>query len=312
MKDNAIEIQGISKQYKKTKEHKAHLALDDISLTIQTGIIHGLLGPNGAGKSTLINILAGLVYKTKGSVKIMGCDLDDDLQACKSALGVVPQELNVDPFFTPRQILDLHAGLFGVRKKDRRTDEILELLHLTDKADSSSQGLSGGMRRRLMVAKAMVHNPPILILDEPTAGVDVELRQTLWKSIRKLNKEGTTVLLTTHYLEEAESMCEKITILNHGKIVANESTKMLISGLDNKILSIQLSHKIDAIPENLADYNTQLKDNEDKSQSLIIRYKPSEKKVADILEKLLSSKIPISDINTEEADLEDIFLQLTK
>lgn len=312
MSNTAIDIKGLTKLYQGQDKQSEHLALDNVSLSIPQGEIYGLLGPNGAGKSTLINILGGLVFKTQGSITVMDYDIDTQPQECKYCLGVVPQELNIDPFFTPKQILDLHAGLFGVRKKDRKTDYILELMHLQEKANATAQDLSGGMRRRLMVAKAMVHKPKILILDEPTAGVDVELRHTLWEVIHDLHKQGTTIVLTTHYLEEAESICEKIAILNHGRIVANDTTRNLIDSIDSKILSVQLSKKITTIPEKLKIFNTELKQDNEANQILSISYKPSAVSAQDILQALTASDLKIQDIKTVDADLEDIFLQLTK
>ncbi|MDI9348357.1 MAG: ABC transporter ATP-binding protein [Methylacidiphilales bacterium] len=309
----AIEIEGLGKTYAANKSHKkSHTALKQVSLQIPVGSVYGLLGPNGAGKSTLINILAGIVLKSEGKVKVMGYDLDTQESKCKLSLGVVLQELHIDPFFTPRQILDLHAGLFGVRKKDRRTDHILSLLHLTDKANSGSQDLSGGMRRRLMVAKAMVHNPPILILDEPTAGVDVDLRHQLWEAIRTLNAQGTTILLTTHYLEEAEAICEHIAILNHGNIITDQPTKQLIKQFDSKILKVHLSDQQNDIPNALTSYHVELTKKEEGGTILSIHYKPSEVSADKLLQQIVASKLSVVDIQTQEASLEDIFLQLTR
>ena len=232
----ALEINNLSKIY---NNEDNDIALDNICLTVKVGSIFGLLGPNGAGKSTLINIISGTVFKTSGNVLIWGIDIDKKRKQSKLAVGVVPQELNIDAFFTPHELLNLHSGMFNVPKIVRKIDELLRLMDLSDKAQSYSRKLSGGMRRRLLVAKAMVHTPPILILDEPTAGVDVELRQKLWSHFKELNKLGVTIILTTHYLEEAENLCDHIAIINHGKIVANESKKSLLRKLNEKIIYIR-------------------------------------------------------------------------
>ena len=232
--DSAIELVGLSKTYPARGKASAVMALDNVDLVIPRGSMFGLLGPNGAGKSTTINILAGLVRKSAGTARIWRHDIDKAPRASRAAIGIVPQELNIDPFFTPRELLELQAGLYGVPKAERRTDEILAAVGLADKANAYARTLSGGMRRRLMVAKAMVHAPPILVLDEPTAGVDVELRQQLWTYIKRLNAEGTTILLTTHYLEEAQALCDRIAIINRGKVVANDTTGALLARLDAK------------------------------------------------------------------------------
>ena len=236
----AVEISGLSKIYNAYKNQPARQALYDLDLSIPAGSVFGLLGPNGAGKSTLINILAGLVRKTSGQVKIWGFDQDRNPRQSRAAIGVMPQELNLDPFFTPRAALDVQAGLYGIPKSQRRSDDILAMVGLSEKADAYSRSLSGGMRRRLLLAKALVHSPQILVLDEPTAGVDIELRQTLWDNVRRLNQEtGMTIILTTHYLEEAEKMCDQIAIMNHGKLIAQDSTPNLLAQLDGKTMHIQ-------------------------------------------------------------------------
>ena len=250
--DNAVSVHGLNKIYAgKNPKH----ALIDVDLDIPRGSLFGLLGPNGAGKSTLINILAQLVNKTSGTVKIWDLDLDRSPRAAASAIGVVPQELNVDPFFTPRELLDLQAGLFGVPRRERRTQEILATVGLADKAGAYARTLSGGMKRRLMVAKAMVHSPPVLVLDEPTAGVDIELRKQLWSHVRALNAAGTTVLLTTHYLEEAEELCDRIAIINHGRVIACDTTANLLQRLDNKELVFILVGDLPTVPDGLARYS---------------------------------------------------------
>ncbi|HEX3064784.1 MAG TPA: ABC transporter ATP-binding protein, partial [Dongiaceae bacterium] len=283
-------------------------ALKGIDLAIPRGCLFGLLGPNGAGKSTLINILAQLVNKSAGEVQVWGFDLDKRPRDVASAIGVVPQELNIDPFFTPRELLDLQAGLYGVPKAERRTDEILAAVGLSDRADSYARTLSGGMRRRLLVAKALVHNPPVLVLDEPTAGVDVELRQQLWRYVRELNAGGVTVLLTTHYLEEAEQLCDRIAIITHGRLIACDTTAALLRRLDAKEISIVVDRDLSAVPASLAAFDTVLKD----SRRLTVRYQPSRARVAQILAAIQAAGLEIVDLSTLEADLEDIFLQLTR
>lgn len=303
----AVAIRGLTKVYGAAGK-TPKLALDRVDLEIPRGGIFGLLGPNGAGKSTLINILAQLVLKTEGSVKIWDIDLDRDPRHAAAAIGVVPQELNIDPFFTPHDLLDLQAGMYGVPKAERRTRELLAALSLTDKADSYARTLSGGMRRRLMVAKAMVHNPPVLVLDEPTAGVDVELRQQLWSYVRKLNAEGVTILLTTHYLEEAEELCDRIAIINRGKVIACESTGQLLSRIDAKELVITLATEKVDLPAELQRFHPEIIG----PKKLRLRYRPSETKVGEILDGLRAAGIAIQDLTTVETDLEDIFLQLTR
>ncbi len=305
---NAIEIRGLRKTYAAQKKSPEKVALHGIDLDIPRGSIFGLLGPNGAGKSTIINIMAGLVVKTQGTVKIWDCDIDENPRNSKSAIGIVPQEINFDPFFTPRQILDIQGGLFGVPKAERWTDELLALVDLTDKADSHSRSLSGGMKRRLMVAKALVHKPPILVLDEPTAGVDVELRQMLWSNVRKLNEQGVTILLTTHYLEEAEELCDRIAIINHGDIVANDDKENLLGQIDSKEIRFRYQNEIKNIPEELNAYNPR----KDGNRTLVLRYSPKDQSIDEILQVVQDGTNPIVDITTDESDLEDIFLQITQ
>ncbi|WP_173979722.1 ABC transporter ATP-binding protein [Magnetospirillum sp. UT-4] len=302
---NAVQAEGLIKVYKGRGGPKK--ALDGISLAIPRGSFFGLLGPNGAGKSTFINILAGLVMKTEGRVAIWGRDLDRQPRAAKAAIGVVPQELNLDPFFTPRELLDVQAGMYGVPRAERRTMEILEAVGLADKADSYARTLSGGMRRRLLVAKAMVHTPPVLILDEPTAGVDIQLRQSLWTYVRELNRTGTTIVLTTHYLEEAEELCDRIAIINHGTLVACDTTRALLGRLDSKSLILTLDGDLTEIPAALEPLAPELRPD----RQMVIRYKPSAMPVAAILEAVRGAGLGIADLSTEETDLEDIFLQLT-
>jgi len=296
------------KTYRASGRTPERTALKGIDMTIPSGSLFGLLGPNGAGKSTLINIMAGLVTKTAGTVRVWGRDIDADPRGARSAIGVVPQELNIDPFFTPRELLDLHAGLYGVPKSERRTDAILAAVGLSDKADAYARTLSGGMRRRLMVAKAMVHAPPVLVLDEPTAGVDIELRRMLWDQVRALNRAGTTVLLTTHYLEEAEELCDTIAIINHGAVVAHDSTANLLRRIEGKTLILLLDRDLAAVPESLAAFAPERPD----PRRLVIRYDPHQTQAGAILAAVQGTGLGIQDVTTEQTDLEDIFLQLTR
>ncbi len=304
----ALEVHDLRKTYAAKGKAGPKEALKGVSLTIPRGSIYGLLGPNGAGKSTFINILAGLVNKTSGTARVWGIDIDTDPRAARAAIGVVPQELNLDPFFTPRELLDLQAGLYGVPKRERQTERLLQAVGLADKADAYARTLSGGMRRRLMVAKAMVHAPPVLVLDEPTAGVDVDLRQSLWAHVRELNRAGTTVVLTTHYLEEAEELCDTIAIINHGQLVACDSTQSLVRRLDQKELVVTLDHDQDAVPGALAHLDARLEN----PRKLVIRYKPSATRVGDLLGAISAAGVGIADLSTIESDLEDLFLQLTR
>ncbi|MBY0430378.1 MAG: ABC transporter ATP-binding protein, partial [Rhodospirillales bacterium] len=277
--DNAVETRDLSKVYKSANRRPPKKALDGISLSVPRGAFFGLLGPNGAGKSTLINILAGLVVKTTGKAIVWDRDLDHDERGARAAIGVVPQELNLDPFFTPRELLEVQAGLYGVPKSERRTDEILEAVGLADKAHSYARTLSGGMRRRLLVAKAMVHTPPVLVLDEPTAGVDIQLRQQLWAYVKSLNAAGTTILLTTHYLEEAEQLCDRIAIINHGRLVACDTTKSLLRQVDSKSLSIVLDRDLETVPPVLEPFAPELK----ADRRLVFHYKPSTVPIGQLL-----------------------------
>ena len=302
---NALTITGLRKTY--GQGARAVEALRGIDLVVPRGAFFGLLGPNGAGKSTLINILAGLVVKTAGEASIWGYDVDAQPRAARSAIGVVPQELNLDPFFTPREVLELQAGLYGLRKRQRHTDEILAAVGLSEVAESSARQLSGGMRRRLLVAKAMVHAPPVLVLDEPTAGVDIELRQQFWSYVGALNSDGTTILLTTHYLEEAERVCDSIAIIHDGELVANETTKTLIRRLDRKTVTIAITEDLDVVPEALARFDAELLP----VRRLAIHYRPSHTEIGEVLAAVNGAGLTIADLTTEESDLEDIFLALT-
>ena len=302
----AIEIRKLHKTYS-DKKGGNKVALKGIDLVIPRGAFFGLLGPNGAGKSTIINIMAGLVIKNSGDVRICGYDIEKDMRNARLSVGVVPQELVLDTFFTVREALEIHAGYYGVPKAKRKTDEIIETLGLTDKADINARRLSGGMRRRLLVAKALVHTPPVLVLDEPTAGVDVELRTQLWDYVKKLNKAGTTVLLTTHYLEEAEELCDTIAVINHGEVVACENKLALLRSFDSKQLVITPVEALAAVPASLQCWSSEI----DSENRLIIRYKPSKNNIQDILDAVRSAGIGINDLTTREADLEDIFIRLT-
>tara|TARA_B100001059_G_scaffold88861_1_gene87381 strand:- start:7468 stop:8406 length:939 start_codon:yes stop_codon:yes gene_type:complete len=301
----AIEISGLKKIYNHKKPN-AFEALKGINLNIPKKSIFGLLGANGAGKSTLINIIAGLVLKTEGKVEVWGNDIDIHERNAKLAIGVVPQELILDPFFTPRETLEYQSGYYGVPKSENCVEEILETVGLLDKADAYARSLSGGMRRRLMIGKAMVHRPPILILDEPTAGVDVALRQSLWKEVRKLNEAGVTIILTTHYLEEAEAMCDSLAIVNKGQIVAEGQTSAMLNKLDKKELIISLEND-DANKIKLEGINMSIMS----KNSIKISFRPSEINEGAIIEKIYNSGAKIKTINSKEPDLEELFLELT-
>ncbi len=305
--DNAVEVRGLNKIYVSSGKSASKEALKEINLTIPKGSFFALLGPNGAGKSTFINILAGLVVKTAGEAKVWGYDIIDDMRAARRCIGVVPQELNLDAFFTPREVLDLQAGLFGIPEKARRTDEILEAVGLADKANAYARSLSGGMRRRLLVGKAMVHSPPVLILDEPSAGVDVDLRRQLWSHVKALNATGTTVLLTTHYLEEAEAMCDTIGIINHGQLIACEKTPDLLGRLDSKQMVITVGQDLDAVPKALTAFATELRD----ARTLQISFAPSRVNAGQVLAAVSDAGLSVVDVITREVDLEDIFVNLT-
>ncbi len=307
MAGNAIEIQGLVKTYAGGRHGPEKRALKGVDLDIPQGAVFGLLGPNGAGKSTLINILAGLVVKTAGQVTIWGFDQDRNPRQSRASIGVMPQELNLDPFFSPREALEVQAGLYGVPKRQRRSDEILRLVGLEDKAGAYARTLSGGMRRRLLLAKALVHHPHILVLDEPTAGVDIELRQMLWENIRRLNAEGMTIILTTHYLEEAEEMCDEIAIINEGTLVARDSTARLLGRLDGKTMIIQPEAPAASLPEGPGLEVTRRADG-----AIVIAYRASETPAEAVLAAVRAAGISIRDVRTEQADLQDVFLDLTR
>ena len=299
----AIRIEALSKTYAGGKR-----ALDDVSFDVPSGQIFGLLGPNGAGKSTLINVLAGLVTKSSGSASVWGFDIDRHPRNAKRSIGVVPQEILFDPFFTPREALEIQAGLYGIARGQRQTDALLAAMHLTDKADAYARTLSGGMKRRLLVAKAMVHSPPILVLDEPTAGVDIELRRELWNFVQALNRDGVTIVLTTHYLEEAEQLCDRIAIINHGKVIANEPTRELIARAQEKSVVISFDRDIEAVPTNDCFENVVLLD----ERTLEIGYRKDRANAGEVLAAVQRGGLEIVDVRTRDPDLEDVFLSLTR
>ncbi|MEP7130376.1 MAG: ABC transporter ATP-binding protein [Sphingomicrobium sp.] len=301
MQEPAIRIETLSKSYAGGKQ-----ALNGVSFDVPRGQIFGLLGPNGAGKSTLINILAGLVVKTGGKVSIWGFDIDEHPRNAKRSIGVVPQEIIFDPFFTPRETLEIQAGLYGIPRGERQSDALLAAMHLTDKAHAYSRTLSGGMKRRLLVAKAMVHSPPILVLDEPTAGVDVELRRQLWDYVRQLNAQGVTIVLTTHYLEEAEELCDRIAIIHHGRVIANEPTRELVAKAQEKAVVVTFDRDITQVPTHGAFQNIALID----ERTLEIRYRKDQVNAGQVLSALAADGLSIVDVSTRDPDLEDVFLSL--
>ena len=303
----AVETDKLCKTYRGNKHQPPHPALVDVSFTIPRGSFFGLLGPNGAGKSTFINILAGLVVKTSGEARICGYDIEADMRTARRAIGVVPQELNIDPFFSPFELLEVQAGLYGVPKSERRTKQILDLVELGDKAHAYTRTLSGGMRRRLLVAKAMVHSPEVLVLDEPTAGVDIDLRRRLWVAVRELNARGTTILLTTHYLEEAQAMCDHIAIIDEGHLIACDTTAHLLQRLDSKEMAVTVDRDIGDLPPVLESFAPELRN----GRELVFRYSPSKTNSGQILGALSETGLCITDVTTREAELEDTFLRLT-
>ncbi len=304
----AISIENLRKVYKGAGKAPDKLALDGVSFDVPRGQIFGLLGPNGAGKSTLINILSGMVRKTSGSASIWGFDIDANPRNAKASIGIVPQEIVFDPFFTPAEALELQAGLFGVPKGQRRTAELLRAVRLEDKADAYARTLSGGMKRRLLVAKAMVHSPPILVLDEPTAGVDIDLRQQLWDYVRELNRAGVTIVLTTHYLEEAEELCDRIAIINHGQLIANKPTAEMVGMARDKLIVLTLDQDIAALPTDPAfDKVRKLTD-----RTIEIGYDKDRLNAGQVMGRVREAGYGIVDVSTREPDLEDVFLNLTK
>ncbi|MDZ7588854.1 MAG: ABC transporter ATP-binding protein [Parasphingorhabdus sp.] len=303
MTQSAISIRNLSKIYAGGKQ-----ALDDVSFEVERGAIFGLLGPNGAGKSTIINILSGMVRKTSGVAEIWGFDIDAHPRNAKASIGIVPQEIVFDPFFTPFETLEVQAGLYGVRPKDRRSMDLLRAVHLEDKANAYSRTLSGGMKRRLLVAKAMVHSPPILVLDEPTAGVDIDLRRQLWEYVVGLNKAGITIILTTHYLEEAQELCDRIAIINHGKLIANKPTPELIAMAREKAVEVTLEQDITTLPQHPAFE----KIDQINQRTLAITYNRDRMNAGEVLSAVNAMGLGIIDVTTREADLEDVFLNLTR
>ena len=306
-KKNVLYVKNLNKTYSKNSSKSIH-ALKDFNLEVNEGEIFGLLGPNGAGKSTFINILAGTTIKSSGEVNVWGFNLDKNPRQLRASIGIVPQEVNVDPFFSPRKLLELQAGMYGIKKKDRITNTILKLVSLENQSESYTRSLSGGMKRRLLVAKALVHQPPIIILDEPTAGVDVELRGQLWDNVKLLNKQGVTIILTTHYLAEAEEMCDRIGILNKGKLVALDSTKNLLKRIQTKKVTFVVNKEVNINNNSL----NSLKILSNSSDQLIISYEKSELAMNEIITFINKQHIVISDISTDDGDLEDVFLRLTK
>ena len=306
-KKNILSVKNLEKIYN-TKEASNTHALNNLNLDVKEGEIFGLLGPNGAGKTTFINILAGTVTKTSGQVNVWGFDLDKNPRQVKASIGIVPQEINLDPFFSPRKLLELQAGLYGIKEKDRITDTILKLVSLEKQANSYARSLSGGMKRRLLMAKALVHQPPIIFLDEPTAGVDVELRQNLWENVKSLNEQGVSIILTTHYLEEAEKMCGRIAILNKGNIVALDSTKNLLDKIQTKKVIIKTDKKINIQNEDLPSLKIIL----NSQNEISVSYEKSKMNIEQLINFIKKNGVKIIDISTDDGDLEDVFLRLIK
>ena len=309
----AVSIRDLTKVYKPEKKGLDLVkALDSVSLSIPRGGIYGLLGPNGAGKSTLINILGGIVRKTSGVATIWDRDIDKDSRNSRAAIGIVPQEINIDPFFAPEVLLNIQAGLFGVPRSERRTEQILKSVHLWDKRTTYVRALSGGMKRRLLIAKAMVHQPPILVLDEPTAGVDVELRQHLWELIGELNRGGVTIILTTHYLEEAQQLCDRIAIIHHGKVVVEDKKDLMLQKLDSKTLVVTVERPWPEAVRELVSYPVELSKDVIGRDVLTINYAPSKIRTGEVIDAIRAHKVGLADISTVETDLQTLFLQLTK
>ena len=304
----ALSVENLTKIYSNTKSRKPNKALNELNFEVKQGEVFGLLGPNGAGKTTFLSILGGTVVKTSGKVNVWGFDLDKNPRQVRASVGIVPQEINLDAFFSPKQLLDLQAGLYGIPKKDRITDLILKMVELEDKANAYSRNLSGGMKRRLLIAKAMVHQPPILVLDEPTAGVDVELRNNLWKNIKELNNQGVTIILTTHYIYEAQEMCDRIAILNKGNLIALESTESLL----NKIETKKVKFKVEKIEKDLnlklEKVNFELGEN----NYIFASFNKNTLRIEELLDYLKQKQLKILDIITDDGDLEDVFVQLIK
>ena len=306
-KKNVLYVKDLNKTYSKNSSKSVH-AIKNLNLEVNEGEIFGLLGPNGAGKSTFINILAGTTIKTSGEVNVWGFNLDTNPRQVRASIGIVPQEVNVDPFFTPWNILELQAGMYGIKKKDRITETILKLVSLDKQSKSYTRALSGGMKRRLLVAKALVHKPPIIILDEPTAGVDVELRSNLWNNLKQLNKQGVTIILTTHYLNEAEQMCDRIGILNKGSLVALDTTKNLLKKIQTKIVTFFVNQRVNIQNNSLSSINVITNE----SNQLVVSYEKRKLYISDLIQYINKQNIKINDISTDDGDLEDVFIRLTK
>jgi len=304
---NALKVEKLTKIYS-NKSSNGIKALNNLNLEVKEGEIFGLLGPNGAGKTTFLNILAGTVIKNSGTVNVWGYDLDQHPRQVRSSIGIVPQEINLDAFFSPKKLLELQAGLYGIPKKDRITDTILKLVSLEKQADAYARSLSGGMKRRLLIAKAMVHRPPILVLDEPTAGVDVKLRQNLWNNVRELNKQGVTIILTTHLMYEAEEMCSKIAILNKGNLVTLDTTDNLLNRIKNKKITFKVKKIIKINPDNMNGIKFSYRSNNE----LTALYERKKHKIDEIINKVKNAGMEINDISTDEGNLEDVFIDLTK
>jgi len=306
-KKNVLSVKNLNKIYSKNKSSSIK-ALTNLNLEVKEGEIFGLLGPNGAGKSTFINILGGTATKTSGKVFVWGFDLDKNPRQVRASIGIVPQEVNLDPFFSPRKLLEMLAGMYGIKKKDQITDDILKLVSLENKADSYARSLSGGMKRRLLIAKALVHQPPILFLDEPTAGVDLELRDNLWENVKLLNRQGATIILTTHYLNEAEQMCDRIGILHKGNLVALDSTKNLIEKIQTKIVTLITDREVNVESIKL----NSLKIISSENNKIVISYEKSKIRMNDIIENFSNQNVKILDISTDDADIEDVYKGLIK
>ena len=306
-KKNVLYVKNLNKIYSSKNSNNTH-ALNNLNLEVKEGEIFGLLGPNGAGKTTFLNILGGTVIKTSGEVNVWGFDLDRNPRQVRASIGIVPQELNLDPFFSPKKLLELQAGLYGIKKADRITNTILKLVSLEKQANSYARSLSGGMKRRLLVAKALVHQPPIVFLDEPTAGVDVELRKNLWENVKMLNEQGVTIILTTHYLEEAEQMCDRIAILNKGDMVALDSTKNLLDRIKTKKITFKTNKKIYIKDGDLES----LKIISNLENEICISYEKSKINIEELMNLIKKNNTLIQDISTDDGDLEDVFLRLIK
>ena len=304
----ALAVENLTKIYSNSKTKKHNKALNELSFEVRQGEVFGLLGPNGAGKTTFLSILGGTVIKTSGKVNVWGFDLDQNPRQVRASVGIVPQEVNLDAFFSPKKLLELQAGLYGISKENRITDLILKMVSLQDKANAYSRSLSGGMKRRLLIAKAMVHQPPILILDEPTAGVDVELRNNLWENVKALNKEGVTIILTTHYLIEAQEMCDRIAIINKGNLVALDTTEKLLERIKTKKINFKVKNI--ELNKNLMMKDINFKINSE--NSILVTYEKNSLDFGEIINYLNENNIKIEDISTEDGDLEDVFVQLTK